>query len=332
MKVFLYLELFIIVILGFFVSYKVAEKSNITKTITYKTIKQIEIKSDTNNHSSKAAKSNFKITTAKIFKKYGYIFINNKKANLNDNIKVGDIIKTSSYSYVIIKFSNGAIIRVNPNSKLKIDNLETKKDDTFKLHIMLGSILSHFSKKGKYRINTKTATVGVRGTTFFTKVASETQTTICACHGNIDFSDNNHEKLIKSDHHQVFSLNKQGFVSNVKPLVADVLRLHNDADIAELKAIANSDKIITNSNFDYKYSINNKTLKKALNLLKNKKGLKAIVALSKIGKKDAIASYLIGKTLYEGNGIKQNKSKGIKWLKISAKEKFPSAVEYLKSL
>ncbi len=326
------MELFLIIILGFFISYKVAEKTNITKKITYKTIKRIEIKSNANNHYKKIEKSDFKITTAKIFKRYGYIFINNKKANLNDNIKVGDVIKTASYSYVIIKFSNGSVIRINPNSKLKIDKLETKKDNTFKLHIMLGSMLSHFSKKGKYRINTKTATVGVRGTTFFTKVENETQTTICACHGNIDFSDTTHEKLIKSDHHQVFSLNKQGFIKNVKPLIPNVLRLHNDIDIAELKTIANTDKIITNSSFDYNYSINNKTLKKAIDLLKAKKGRKAIVILSKIAKKDAYASFLVGKILYEGIGIKKNKKSAIKWFKKSAKDNFPSAVEYLKSL
>jgi len=337
MKSFLYFELFFVVILGFVVSYKVAEKANITKKVIYTSIQKIEIKADLNNKKDieKVKTSGFKVTKGSIIKKYGYIFVNNKKAVLGDEVKTGDIIKTASYSHAIIKFSNGGIIRINPNSKLKIDNLETKKDDVFKVNVLLGSILSHFSKKGKFKVNTRTATVGVRGTTFFTEVLDKkNQVVVCACHGNIDFSDNEnkYKKYIESDHHQIISLNSKGFVKNIKPLVKDVSRLHNDDSIAELKSLLENNNLSKNTLFDYTYSKNSKTLKKAIDLIENKKGKNAIVVLSKIAKKDAYAAFLVGKILYEGNGVRKNKKTAVKWLKISAKKEFPSAIEYLKSI
>ncbi len=243
MKKILYSELFLIIILGFVVSYKVAEKAGVTQKIIYTSIKKIEIKETPENISVNTQNKNkFKAVTGKIFKKYGYIFINNKKASLNDTVKIDDVIKTSSYSYVIIKFSNGVNIKINPDSELKIRNTK----NSLKPEIISGNIR----------------------------------------------------------------------------------KLNND----ELKQIVNNYDENLKINFDITYSKNSKILNKALNFLKNKKGKKAIVVLSKIAKKDPYASFLVGKILYEGIGIKKNTKTAVKWFKISAKENFPSAVEYLKSL
>jgi hypothetical protein len=332
MRGFLYLELFLVVILGFVVSYKVAEKSIVNKKEIYTIIKRVESQPITKIE-KKDKEEQFDLVTGLLFKQYGYVFVNNKKASLGDSLRVGDIIKTSSHSYAIIKFSNGAVLKVNPNSQLRVDNLEKNKDDTFKIHVMLGSALSHFSKKGKYKINTDTATVGVRGTTFYTEALSEKQTVICPCMGTVDFyDDKNHKKHIVSDHHQVLSLTSDGFVKDVKPLVADVLRQHNDDGIAELKSFVKRDEVVKESTFDYTYSKNSIELKKAIDLIDLKNGKKAIIILSKFAKKDPYASYLVGKVLYEGIGIKKDKKTAVKWLKISEKQEFPSAIEYLKGI
>jgi len=336
MKTFLYLELFLVVILGFVISYKVAEKSNTIKKEVYTIVKKSEVKKELVktkvDSESKPAEIKNIATIGKIFKKYGYVFLNNKKTNLSDVVSAGDIIKTSAYSYVILKFSNGAILRINPNSKIKIENLENTKDDTFKVQLLIGSMLSHFSKRGKFKINTETATVGVRGTTFFTETLAKKQTVICACHGEINFYNKGNKKGISSDHHQVFSLKEKGFVKNIKSLVPSVKTGHNDDGIAELKRISKRDDVLKESTFDYMYSKNNTILKSAIELIEKKKGKKAIRVLGKISRKDAYASFLIGKVLYEGIGIKKDKKFAVKWLKISAKKKFPAAVDYLSAL
>jgi len=328
MKLFLYLELFLIVIIGFFISYKVAELSNTTKKEVYITVKKVAAK-----NSSNIVKQEKKFeVTGKIFKKYGYVFLNNKKTKLDDKIKAGDIIKTSAHSYVVLKFTNGSILKVNPNSKIVVEHLEKSKDDTFKINLLLGTMLSHFSKRGKFKINTEVATVGVRGTTFFTEVLPKKQTVICACHGTIDFYNDKNKKNIISDRHQILSLTDKEFVKNVKPLLKSVMAGHNDNAITELKTISKSNETIKESTFDYTYSENRALLKKALDLIAKKKGKLALGLLNKISQKDPHASYLIAKILYEGIGIKKNKASAIKWFKKSAKKEFPSAVEYLSKL
>ncbi|MBN2694917.1 FecR domain-containing protein [bacterium] len=267
---------------------------------------------------------------------YGFVFLNNKKIKVNDEIKEGDIIKTSPYSYIIIKFSNDSIFRINPKSEviIKTPNLEK---ESFSIELASGAILSHFKKKGKYNLYTKTSVIGVRGTTFFTYVdpKEETKTNLCACHGEINFNSENDsfKKEITSEHHEGYILSPDGYITDektLKSLTPIMVQNHDDERIDYLKKILDENlPIVENPEPDYHLSENHEILVEALKLIENKKGVKAMGKLDSISRVDPYAMYLIGRILNEGIGIKKDVQTAAKWFKKAADLEFPSAIQLL---
>jgi hypothetical protein len=90
-------------------------------------------------------------------------------------IDSGDTINTERDSYAQIKFTDGAQITLKPNTALKIENFkfaeEKPDDDSFLYRLVKGGLravtgLVGKRSKEKYQLETATATVGIRGTTF----------------------------------------------------------------------------------------------------------------------------------------------------------------------
>ncbi len=268
---------------------------------------------------------------------YGFVFINNKKIKTKDEIKEGDVIKTAPHSYIIIKFNNDSIFRINPQSEVVIKTPNLKKE-SFSFEIVSGAILSHFKKKGKYNVYTKTAVIGVRGTTFYTNIDPKeiAKTELCACHGEINFDSENEsfKKEIASQHHQEFILTPDGYITDektIKSIIPGFIRGHDDERIEYLEKILSENlPIVETSEPDYKLSENYEILKEALKLISEKKGIKAIAKLDSISRVDPYAMFLIGKILNDGIGIKKDTQAAQKWFKKSADLEFPSAIDMLK--
>lgn len=276
----------------------------------------------------KEIKSEVKEIKGNIFEIYGFVFINNQKAKPGDVVKEGDIIKTSPYSYASIKFNNKSIFRINPKSQFLIEKLILDEKTPFTVKVISGGVLSLFREKGNYKVNSETSVIGVRGTTFFTHVDSNNsnQTDVCACHGEIDFSsqDHKHSKQIKSTGCFVYGLRENGFIDDNSKLAKEIENSHSLEEVQYLDKKVNSDeKFLENSEPDYSLSSNNKLLFEAIDLIKQNKGKNAIAKLSPIAKKDAYASYLVGKILKEGIGIKKNEKDAEKWFNIAKKMEFP---------
>jgi hypothetical protein len=90
-------------------------------------------------------------------------------------IDSGDTINTERDSYAQIKFTDGAQITLKPNTAVKIENFkfaeEKPDDDSFLYRLVKGGLravtgLVGKRSKEKYQLETATATVGIRGTTF----------------------------------------------------------------------------------------------------------------------------------------------------------------------
>ena len=89
-------------------------------------------------------------------------------------VETGDLISTETDSYVRLKFTDGGEMTLRPNTSIKIDQYgydETKPDqDNFVFSLVKGglrTITGLIGKRGKrdaYRLNTATATIGIRGT------------------------------------------------------------------------------------------------------------------------------------------------------------------------
>jgi hypothetical protein len=91
-------------------------------------------------------------------------------------VDAGDVLSTEKDSYARIKFSDGGEVTISPSSKLKIDAYgfdENAPDkDNFVFSLIKGGLRTITGLVGKrgnrdaYRLNTATATIGIRGTHF----------------------------------------------------------------------------------------------------------------------------------------------------------------------
>ena len=91
-------------------------------------------------------------------------------------VRPGDTLNTERDSYAQVKFTDGAVMTLKPNTRIKIDNFvfdekQPEKDATT-LSLLKGGlrmITGLVGKRGNQdalRLGTATATIGIRGTTF----------------------------------------------------------------------------------------------------------------------------------------------------------------------
>lgn len=90
-------------------------------------------------------------------------------------VESGDTINTERDSYAQIKFTDGGQITLKPNTAVKIQEFkfaqENPQEDSFIYRLVKGGLRAVTGivgkrSKDKYELETATATVGIRGTTF----------------------------------------------------------------------------------------------------------------------------------------------------------------------
>ena len=102
----------------------------------------------------------------------------------------GDTLNTEKDSYAQVKFADGGIVTLKPNSRIKLDdfNFDEKEPakDSSTLSLLKGGlrmITGLIGKRGNpdaFKANTVTATIGIRGTTF---TVDDCLTTACVKRG-----------------------------------------------------------------------------------------------------------------------------------------------------
>ncbi len=121
----------------------------------------------------------------------GSVLVNNKEAKTQTQINNKDTISTKKKSLTIIEFKDGSKIKLSEKSKLVISNyLADKRDVNLKEgNGFFNIIKSKVSKKENFSVKTKTASLGVRGTTFFVSYGislNNDDTWICVNEGQVD--------------------------------------------------------------------------------------------------------------------------------------------------
>jgi hypothetical protein len=95
--------------------------------------------------------------------------------SLRSEVNEGDLIVTSENTYVRIKFTDGGDLVLRPGTQLKIDTYSYRESapsgDGFAMSLLKGGLRSVTGLLGRrnpnnYKLNTATATVGIRGTHF----------------------------------------------------------------------------------------------------------------------------------------------------------------------
>lgn len=149
----------------------------------------------------------------------------------------GDRIRTEKGSRAILKLADDAAVLVKPDSEVVVLR---NKDRTWTMELKRGAIYSHVhnpvKKKDLYRVKTRSAVMGVRGTTFYVESPVDGPCFICACHGTVAIRslDGKEEVLIKSAHHDAPRRIQKGrsLLGRLQP--AEKGQDHSDAEAAEL--------------------------------------------------------------------------------------------------
>jgi hypothetical protein len=109
--------------------------------------------------------------TLSVKKPDGSIRILSRKSEVHN----GDTLNTERDSYAQIRFPDGAQVTMKPHTSIHLENIrfaeEKPQEDSFIYGLLKGGLravtgLVGKRNKDKYQVNTATATVGIRGTTF----------------------------------------------------------------------------------------------------------------------------------------------------------------------
>ena len=169
--------------------------------------------------------------TPGIYKITGTVTVNGQSAREGMLIKVGDTVITGPQSEAIYVVGQDAFLQ-HDNSTIHLLGESTLSI----LRIIRGRLLSVFGK-GSKKIETRTATIGIRGTGCYIE-AETAQTYICLCYGEADFVPNiapEKSTRLKTTHHEsprwISGENKEAPISEA-PMIN-----HTDAELALLEGL-----------------------------------------------------------------------------------------------
>lgn len=126
-----------------------------------------------------------------------------KKLKPLESINKGDIIRTTKNSFVNIAFNDKSTLKVYPKSIVKIDKNITDNNNSRSLTLFSGKLWARvhkrITKKNFFKINTPTATAGVRGTSFGVVVSSNGSSLVRVNSGRVLFDSDIDPKVLKEE-------------------------------------------------------------------------------------------------------------------------------------
>jgi hypothetical protein len=123
-----------------------------------------------------------------IYRMSGNVRVNEQAASLQTRIKPGDTVQTGRDSELVFVVGNQALM-MRSESQLKLDDAESSTLING-LRLLTGKLLSVFGRGNPVRINTVTATIGIRGTGVYLEADPE-QTYFCTCYGITEVESSN---------------------------------------------------------------------------------------------------------------------------------------------
>lgn len=195
-----------------------------------------------------------------------------RQIKVKDSVKKGMIIETAKNSVINFQYPLDKIIKINPNSKISINEISDTELSEFNL--LKGSILTKLrklKKNEKYQIRTLNAVASVRGTQFSVSYKSH-KTEVIVIDGSVEvqYIDNNQtvhdtkvitsgqkaiitNKIVIKQNSKINSLtveqiSKLNFINNIDTLHrTDLTKLHKAHQI-ELQKLANKIQFMQGSN------------------------------------------------------------------------------------
>lgn len=152
--------------------------------------------------------------TQSVYRVSGRAWVNGNRADTNTSIKPGDTVKTAQDSEIVFVVGDHAML-LRGGSHLVIEpheNSELGSQLINGLRLFAGKLLSVSRNKGM-RIQTPTATIGIRGTGVYLEAGPD-RTYFCTCYGEVDVASNNDatskETVLSSHHDKPLYINSKG--------------------------------------------------------------------------------------------------------------------------
>lgn len=138
------------------------------------------------------------VPIATLVKFNGVILMNNNPAQVGDEFDNGTMVKISGKdAYVDFKYQNGHVIRAY-EGEFKIREITPKKSVIQLLRGKIISIVSKLTPNETFRIKTRHASIGVRGTKFVVQDKGD-ETYLCVCEGVVEVVRGKNKVKVKKD-------------------------------------------------------------------------------------------------------------------------------------
>ena len=137
-----------------------------------------------------------------IYRISGDVTVNGQKANLDTRIAGGSTIQTSANSEVVYAVGESAYI-ARPNTQIVVETSTTESAVVTGLRLLTGKLLSVFPSRRPVQLQTKVASIGIRGTGVYLESDPE-QTYFCTCYGVADvqaLDDPSSKETVAASHH-----------------------------------------------------------------------------------------------------------------------------------
>ena len=162
----------------------------------------------------------------------GQVFVNNKLANLNTRIKVGDKITVSHDGKLAFSLGRDAFLLRGGTA------LELERSNNLLvggLRLLSGGLLAVFEKRKKpLIIHTNIAAIGIRGTGVYLSAEPHKLYT-CTCYGETSLSIGRQHEHISSMHHNAHTVGKNE--KGVMAMLATEVLGHTDDELIMLESL-----------------------------------------------------------------------------------------------
>ncbi len=172
----------------------------------------------------------------------GEVRINNQPARLGQLVQPGDVVTTGKDAKTVFVIGQDACL-LRADTRLEIQGQPELRDAAGKvraavvevLRVVNGAALSVFGK-GRKRIETPIATIGIRGTGVYVESGAE-RSYVCTCYGETEIvaqRDPGVRESVKTKHHEAPRYITGGRTPRIEP--APVVN-HTDAELDMLEAL-----------------------------------------------------------------------------------------------
>lgn len=165
----------------------------------------------------------------------GDAYVNGITPRQGTIVRTGDAVRTGGNGELVFVLGRDAFM-VRPNTRIQFTDIAVEGVTTL-FRITTGAVLSVFERGPRKRVETPTATMGIRGTAMYIEAAQE-RSYVCTCYGSVEitpYDDPGAAETVTTTHHdQPRFIYRSGAARMMTP--APVFN-HSDAELVLLEAL-----------------------------------------------------------------------------------------------